>query len=161
MTGVPADETVNVDSARQVGEQILNGMVGKSVVEYTFRKKDQAITLTDSSAMKTKEGMIQIEPQLLFRRLIMMGTCRKNLTEAFQYELCSCNPALFQNKSTPCLPNKVQLADAVWNLMPADIFIPPGDVQYVLDGGALLLRIIWNRGSTYNEICEQYVMSCM
>ena len=66
-------------------------------------------------------------------------------------------PTIFQNKFTPRLANKDQLADAAWDLMPADMFIPPGDVQYALDGGALLHRIIWNCGSTY-EICEQYVM---
>ena len=70
VTGVTADDTVNVDSAHTVGEKILNGMVGKSVAQYTFRKKDQAVTLGDSSAMMTKEGMIQIDPQLLFQRLV-------------------------------------------------------------------------------------------
>ncbi len=26
----------------------------------------------------------------------------------------------------------------------------------ILNGGVLLHRIPWNRGSTYNEICQQY-----
>jgi hypothetical protein len=41
--------------------------------------------------------------------------------------------------------------------MPPDLTEPSGEVQYVLDGGALLLRIPWERGSTYDEICQQYV----
>ena len=49
-----------MDSAKEVGEQILNGMVGKIVSEYTFRKKDQAITLSDGSAVQTKDGIIHI-----------------------------------------------------------------------------------------------------
>lgn len=41
--------------------------------------------------------------------------------------------------------------------MPPDFTEPSEDVQYVLDGGALLHIIPWERGSTYDEICQQYV----
>ena len=41
--------------------------------------------------------------------------------------------------------------------MPPDLTEPSGDVQYVLDGGALLHIIPWERGSTNDEICQQYV----
>ena len=32
----------------------------------------------------------------------------------------------------------------------------PTDIQYVLDGGALLHRIPWNKGSTFSEIFKTY-----
>ena len=36
-------------------------------------------------------------------------------------------------------------------------FRPEGDVQHVLDGGALLHRFLWPRGSaTYQDICGLY-----
>ena len=41
--------------------------------------------------------------------------------------------------------------------MPADIPVPSGNIQYTLDGGALLHRIPWNDGSTYEEIWQQNV----
>ena len=56
-------------------------------------------------------------------------------------------PALFQNKCTPRLANKATLGDALWKLMPY-IIVPPGDCQYILDGGAFLHRAPWNNGST-------------
>lgn len=31
-----------------------------------------------------------------------------------------------------------------------------GEVQYVLDGGALLQRIPWTRGATYHDLCTVY-----
>ena len=34
---------------------------------------------------------------------------------------------------------------------------PSGDVQYVLDGGALLHRVPWPRGSTYESVSHLYV----
>ena len=36
-------------------------------------------------------------------------------------------------------------------------YTPDDGVQYVLDGGALLQRIPWSRGSTYGDICHQYI----
>ena len=34
---------------------------------------------------------------------------------------------------------------------------PSGDVQYVLDGAALLHRVPWPRGSTYESVSHLYV----
>jgi hypothetical protein len=33
----------------------------------------------------------------------------------------------------------------------------PNDVQYVIDGGALLHRVPWNSGETYDAICSRYI----
>ena len=53
--------------------------------------------------------------------------------------------------------NKPALADAIWALMPEDVVGPgSGQYQFVLDGGSLLHRIPWQRGTTYNDICRQY-----
>ena len=35
---------------------------------------------------------------------------------------------------------------------------PSGDVQYVIDGGALLHRVPWPRGSTYESVSHLYAM---
>ena len=51
--------------------------------------------------------------------------------------------------------NKPALADAVWALIPRDVVGSTGQCQYVLDGGSLVHRIPWQRGTTYNDICMQ------
>lgn len=38
MTGVNADNAVNVDRARAIGEKILSSMTGKSATDYTFKR---------------------------------------------------------------------------------------------------------------------------
>ena len=55
-------------------------------------------------------------------------------------------------------PQKPALADALWTkLTPEAKTQPKGDVQYVLDGGALLHRVPWPRGSpTYRAVCDLY-----
>ncbi|KAJ8412509.1 hypothetical protein AAFF_G00128450 [Aldrovandia affinis] len=52
-------------------------------------------------------------------------------------------------------PQKPVLADAIWALH-TDLLGVTGHVQYVLDGGALVQRIPWTRGSTYKDICKLY-----
>ncbi len=53
--------------------------------------------------------------------------------------------------------HKPILANAIWSLLPdQDVPELPRDVQYVLDGGALLQRIPWMKGATFNEILTVY-----
>ena len=44
-SGVCAAETVNADNATHVGNAILNKMVGKNVLNDTFKKADQIVTM--------------------------------------------------------------------------------------------------------------------
>ena len=74
----------------------------------------------------------------------------------FQFELCSYPPAFFEAIYVMRPANKPALADAIWVLLPKDVVEPTGQSQYALDGGSLVNRIPWQRGTTYNDICRQY-----
>ncbi len=76
-----------------------------------------------------------------------------SMEDVFKYELCSYPPALFDSSLLLREPQKPQLASAIWALLPPDITGITGEVQYVLDGGALIQRIPWTHGSTYKDIC--------
>ena len=154
--GMTASASVNADCAREVGDKILQDMVDKPVLTYSFKKKDQVTNMASSDAIKVREEEVVIDPQLLFQRLVTAGVRNENLQDIFEYELCSFPPSLFENKTTPRLAHKASLADALWKLMPPAMSMPTEDIQYVLDGGALLHRIPWSRGSTYDDICQQY-----
>ena len=43
--GMHAQATVNADKALEIGSRILNQMDGISTADYTFKRKDQAITI--------------------------------------------------------------------------------------------------------------------
>ncbi|KAJ8389494.1 hypothetical protein AAFF_G00120320 [Aldrovandia affinis] len=91
-----------------------------------------------------------MDPQLLFQRLTIAAKASQDLASVFKYELCSHPSALFDISLLLRQPQKPVLADAIWALH------TPGHVQYVLDGGALVQRIPWTRGSTYKDICKLY-----
>ena len=50
---------------RYVGDKILSKMAGELVLKYTFRKKYQVATMETKFTMKTADGDINIDPQLL------------------------------------------------------------------------------------------------
>ena len=156
ITGIEGNTSVNADLAEEIGKSILNEMVGKSVAQHAFRKKDQVKTLGNKSTVKIQGDDVCIDPKLLFQRLVTAGKYNDNLPEVFQYELCSYPPALFANRDTPRPANKAILADTLWKLMPKYVPVPTDEAQYILDGGALLHRIPWTQGNTYDEICQQY-----
>ncbi|KAJ8377274.1 hypothetical protein AAFF_G00261830 [Aldrovandia affinis] len=149
-TGVYAHPSVNVDKAKAVGNTILVSMDGQTTAEYTFKKRDQAITMSTKSSVKIDGEAVQMDPQLLFQRLTIAAKASQDLASVFKYELCSHPSALFDISLLLRQPQKPVLADAIWALH------TPGHVQYVLDGGALVQRIPWTRGSTYKDICKLY-----
>ena len=54
-------------------------------------------------------------------------------------------------------PQKATLADAIWKLTVSDSDELPNDALTVIDGGALLHKIPWKKGSTFDSKLATYV----
>ena len=164
INGVHGDSSVNVDKAKKVGDKVLSSLIGESPLEYTFKKSGHAVTLATKSSIKIDNGNVQVDPQLQ-RRLILASNQCKDLPSLFCYELCTYPASLFDSSLMLLQPNKPALADAIWlKLSPqtraesAPKKTDLNDLQYVLDGGALLHRIVWPSPglATYKEVCNLY-----
>ena len=81
----------------RVGDAVLASMEGLSAAEYTFKRKNQAVTLDTKSEVKIDCIAVQIVPQLLFQRLTNATKTTENLKNIFKYKLCSYPPALFNS----------------------------------------------------------------
>ena len=124
-----AQERVNVEKAREIGVNIVESMAGKSTDEFRFRKSNQAVTLGLRSTVKIKGEHVNIDPQLLFQRLLTVRERCDDVTSLFQYELCTYPADLFELSSLPLQPNKAELADYLWKSMKEEQRNPSGDVQ--------------------------------
>ncbi|KAK3716294.1 hypothetical protein QZH41_014573, partial [Actinostola sp. cb2023] len=112
------------------GEKILTSMTGQSTTDYTFKRNAQAVTLAATSAVKIDNDLVQIDPQLLFQRLILACEGPDELAAVFRYELCSYPPALFDPSLMMRQPQKPVLADAIWaKLTPDAKTEPPSGAQ--------------------------------
>ena len=83
MNGVNADSTANADTARSVGEKILSSMNGKLATDYSFKRSAQAVTMASKSSVKIADDQAQVDPQLLFQRLII-ACDNSQIEELFQ-----------------------------------------------------------------------------
>lgn len=160
-SGVVAHGKVNVDSAKAIGLEILQLMTKENALEFTFKKKDQAVNLTTKFSMKIDGEKINVDPQLLFQRFLIAAKASgdDDISSVFEYELCSHPSALFDSACLLLEANKPQIAETMWKLLgygstPA---IDPENAVYVLDGGSLLHRLPWPAQATYHDIAIAYV----
>ena len=142
-TGITSSPHVSVHESKSIGKHILASMERNPVATYIFRKKDQAVTMDTQSTMKTQDEYVHVDVdhQLLFQRILTVGTKNGELQNVFDHELCHYHPALFESVNAIRPTIKSSLADALWRSEAAKLPGPFETVQYVLDGGALLHRI--------------------
>ena len=161
-TGVTADATVNVDKAEKVGKAILSSMTGMPVKDFKFSKKQQAVTMDVRASAKVDGESFQADAQLLFQRLVTAASERGedfNLQSAFQFELGTPPPSLFEQSGFLRESNKATLVDAIAVLIKGET---PGDEEedgegeFVVDGGSLLHKIPWRKNESFSAIANTY-----
>ena len=135
-------------------------MVDQNVFEFSFQHKNQATNM-QTTGFVIGEETINIDPQVLFQLLIAIKDHHDYSSELFEYGLCGYLPALFDRYELPREANKSQRADAVWEVTKSvPTKVPSDKTHFVIDGEALLQRIPWQHGITYDHVCKtcvQYV----
>ena len=71
--------------------------MGKLLQSIHFRTEDQVVTLNTKLSVKIDGDEVQVNPQLLFQRLITAAKTSDDLESAFKYELRTHPPALFDS----------------------------------------------------------------
>ena len=156
-TGITVHDSVNCDTAIDVGMKILVQLPGKKMNEHSFKKKVQAITIKAKNSIKVMDKEVSIDSCLLFQRVMCAGTTENELPELFQHELCQHPSALFESNSNIRLASMASLADFLWCASIQSVPQPPKvSVHYVLDGGALLHKLPWPKGAEWGEILQMY-----
>ena len=83
----------------------------------------------------------------------------------FSFELCSFPTSLFELALLPRLANKAALAEHLWTLLSdqnvKDTKFELSDelIKFVIDGGALLHKLIWPKNVSYNALCSLYTQN--
>lgn len=165
-TGVLSVGSVNVYEAKEIGNNIIQKMSGSSIEDFTARKKDQCILMTAKSNPGANKKSVNIDPNLLFQRIIVLLTSKKEeygtLTDYFKYELSSYPLSLFDKNCVLRNANKSELAKEIAVMCIYD----PGkeeistteqeELTFVLDGGWLLHRLSWTKQDSYIDLFSKY-----
>jgi hypothetical protein len=140
ITGVKAHTNVNVHDAKTVGDKIMVSLEGQKVTDYTFKRSLQAVIMDANASVKMRYEEVHVDPQLFFQRLVTAGMRCNDVYEVFMYKLCTYPPALFDSKYVMRPAHTATLANALWSPQLKSAIGPQNQVQFVLDGGALLYR---------------------
>ncbi|KAK7105530.1 hypothetical protein V1264_016896 [Littorina saxatilis] len=133
-------------------------MIGNNVVDFTFKKKDQAVTMAlKAKSSNLHDDLVHVDSMLLFqRRVTTVKNTNGCLEDAFAFEMCSVPAPLFDSGGLPRQGTKAALATYIWTSTKQVNGVIPDDVTYVIDGGLLLHLLPWCRGSTYNQLTQSY-----
>ena len=149
---------MNVFDAKSIDHTILQKMIGQSVFEYSYKRKDMAVTMKCKSSVEHNGEIIPIHNQLLFQRLSFVAARdHTELKSALNYELTTLPASLFNKDGLMKSANKPALAEVIWKIAGSYNPILPDNKKFLLDGGSLLVRNVWKKGETFAEICQRYV----
>jgi len=115
ITGINANEDVNVQDLFEIGKGIVQKMDGQSIFSYAHKRSLKVKTLASSKNVNVSEDR-SIDPALLFRRfLVVSQTGDLRLDDVMSYEICLYPMSLFEGKDILRQPDKPKLAKALRN----------------------------------------------
>ncbi|XP_066928663.1 uncharacterized protein [Clytia hemisphaerica] len=120
-------------------------------------KKDLLVPLDDLTNEPLdvdSKDPVSVNPTLLFTRLAAIAEREENVEQFFDYELNHQALSLFKNG----LMRKPDKAALKKSLLPEKdaTTMNVAQMQHVLDGGALLHRVPWSKGTRFDEVAKAY-----
>ena len=149
------DDKVNCDCADEIGWDIHKQLNGRKFTLAKLHRTDKIKTLSDMvNVCKVGGDRISLDPNILFSHLVLMAERTGRTSEYFAFELTSVPMSLFKNgyirkPDKPSLYRK-SVGDFNKELLPCP-------ARYVVDGGYLLCKVRWCKGSTFFDIMKTYV----
>ena len=155
-TGAVAQDgdKVNCDCSEDVGRSLHQRLDNASVHEAKMKRKDQLVPLDFVyNTIRVDKKEVYINPTTLFVRLVAIAQREEDVSQYFQYELSAYPTSLFKDgyMRKPVKPKLRQ------SLVDETVNVREGEGEFVLDGGALLHKVRWQRRSTYKDVAQQYV----
>ena len=134
-------------------------MIEENALEYTFKRKSQAVTLGLQTAVMIQGEAVQVDPQLLLQRLSIVACNGDDAADAFRYELCSYTPALLESPQLLRQANKASLADAMWDIVKESQpeSAPKLDVHYIVTISQMYVDYVMHKYSQATVVFDGYV----
>ena len=149
------DDHINCEKVEEIGAKIQEKLDGLRIPDASIKRNDHIHSLNHLyPAIQIDKQKIHFNPCILFTRLSALLQREEDIKLFFDYELTAIPTSLFKD----CYmrkPVKSQLAQFL-TLNVQSTGCSNQTVQ-VIDGGALLHRIKWEKRATYRGVVEQYV----
>lgn len=151
-TGLVGDtKDINCHKAFEIGQAVLTKKSGIPFSDLTYSRKERVVTLLAvNAAIKSSDhNVISIDPLTIFQRISFLKKTEEEMKDYLTHELAPFPMALFDEHGM----RKTKKA-ALYDLYkPVDDSLTGVQIHYVIDGGHLLHRVVWNKGQTFEDIC--------
>ncbi|KYN03290.1 hypothetical protein ALC62_05871 [Cyphomyrmex costatus] len=154
-SGIVGNQTVNCHNAYEEGMKVLQSHIGKPFGSIKASLKNKVRSLASvMSSVKVQNSDVTINPLLIFQRISLNLKNQDDMKNYLHYELAPFPLSLFDEnglrktqKSSfydnfTCMCQNPEITD---------------NFMYVLDGGSLLHRVVWQRDILVKEIIQKYV----
>lgn len=153
-SGVVGDEKINCYKAREVGLGSMTKIIGKTFNDIKFKRADKVVPLLAmSSTIKVHDEKVPVDPVLLFQRMSITAAFQDEIEKYFEYELAPYPLSLFDDIGM----RKTQKSAIYDCFEKVNININNANATYIIDGGFLLHRVVWDNDETFNVIFDKYV----
>ncbi|CAH0757850.1 unnamed protein product [Diatraea saccharalis] len=153
--GIVGHNEINCHKARDIGRDMMLAKVGCNYNDIRFSRKQRVITLQNMTAsVKTSDGeKVAIDSDLIMRRILFSKQSQQELQTCFEFELTPYPLSLFDASGM-----RKTKKSSLYDLFESFQSIPnTNDKCYVIDGGYLLHKVIWQKGMSFRSICDRYV----
>ena len=158
LTACDADG-INCDDAEKIGAQIQASLDGISYNDAKIKRSQQVRMMQDlQPGVRIHDKTIKIDPSVLFLGCCAIGKrLDADIEKYLSHEMSTFPPALFKDGYMR-KADKADLAQVVQKDMTNHISleISPKPIV-VIDGGWLVHRVRWKRGTSYADIMNDYV----
>ena len=134
--------------SKVIGQKVIDSMFGKPIMNISFSKKNMATTMKPRTS-------VDITGEVVQRLLITVRNDENQLQTALKHELCSHPATIVGNNGLMLEADKPNLADEIWKVADQNVQLP-SNPTYVIDGGHLLFKLKWTKGSTFERIFQSY-----
>ena len=127
---------------------------------WATEKRKCSTTFADMKAPvpKTKSGHLQMDSEVLFRRLLSVSSQRDvSMENVLSHELAAVPPALFYDDGRMRKNTKADLAKKIESTVTSESHLPkvPGQTAYIIDGMALLQSLNESGFQTFTDLAER------
>lgn len=129
-------------------------LTGLTFNNIKLKRADKVVPLLAmTSTIKVHEEKVPTDPVLLFQRMSITAAFQDEIEKYFEYELAPYPLSLFDNIGM----RKTQKSAIYDCFEKVNIDINNTNVIYIIDGGYLLHRVVWDSEETFNVILDKYV----
>lgn len=155
-TGITGTNLINCHMAKEVGRHIMTQIVGKTFDEIKLKRSDNVRSLAAvTSSVKVNDKVINIDPMILYHRMLIWRKSTDDLSNFFKYEISPYPLSLFTYSGM-----RKNVKSALYDeFASVDEHELNRTEAFIVDGGYLLHAVKWNKDTckTYHDICMQYV----